>query len=122
MITSCSEVQSADDCIAHGNRQITHTLIVDDIRLQSLSAMCRGEGPAQTSAAAAGGHDEHVAWHAEDEWMDEYRDADVRGSRERSAPSARPGMAPEEEALIQVTASPRVTSHLHVTSGNIDCH
>ncbi len=33
--------------------------------------------------------------------MDEYRDAASRGYREHE-PAARPGMAPEEEALIQV--------------------
>ena len=66
----------------------------------------------QAVASAAGGQ-EKVGWRADDEWMDEYRAADSRGTRDLYAPSARPGMAPEEEALIQVP--PRV----HINAGGI---
>ena len=44
-----------------------------------------------------------LGWRPEDEWMDEYRDADNRGTGQHDAASVRPGMAPEEEALIQVS-------------------
>lgn len=53
---------------------------------------------------------QQVGWHADDEWMDEYRAADSRGSKDASAPSARPGMAPEEEALIQVSSCVHVNA------------
>ena len=43
-----------------------------------------------------------AGWRAQDEWMDEYRDAASRGNREQDLGSVRPGMAPAEEALIQV--------------------
>lgn len=49
----------------------------------------------------AGAH-QQVGWCADDEWMDEYRAADSRGTRDVNMSSVRPGMAPEEEALIQV--------------------
>ncbi|DBA91680.1 TPA: hypothetical protein ACH3X1_003280 [Trebouxia sp. C0004] len=45
-------------------------------------------------------HSHQVGWRTGDEWMDEYRDASSRGNRQHES-SARPGMAPEEEALIQ---------------------
>ncbi|DBA93258.1 TPA: hypothetical protein ACH3X2_003549 [Trebouxia sp. C0005] len=42
-----------------------------------------------------------VGWRrTEEEWMDEYRDASSRGNRQHEH-FVRPGMAPEEEALIQ---------------------
>ena len=59
------------------------------------------EGP-QAAALPAGGQ-QQIGWRAEDEWMDEYRAAESQSTRDTNAPSARPGLAPEEEALIQVT-------------------
>lgn len=60
--------------------------------------MAEGE---QAGASTAGAN-QQVGWCADDEWMDEYRAADCRGTRDTSTSSVRPGMAPEEEALIQV--------------------
>ena len=70
--------------------------------LQSGLCKCRQQpGSAEATAASGRAHGQQVGC-TEDEWMDEYRDADTRGSRERNVFLARPGMAPEEEALIQV--------------------
>ena len=46
-----------------------------------------------------------VGWRSEDEWMNEYRDDAGRLIQEPDAASARPRMAPEDEALIQVSLS-----------------
>ena len=56
----------------------------------------------QAVALTAGGQ-QQIGWRADDEWMDEYRAADSQSTRDTNASSARPGLAPEEEALIQVT-------------------
>lgn len=60
------------------------------------------EGEQAGASTAEAGANQQVGWRADDEWMDEYRAADSRGMRDLNASSTRPGMAPEEEALIQV--------------------
>lgn len=47
-------------------------------------------------------HGAQVGLPAEDEWMNEYRDMASRSKEQQGGGSARPGMAPEEEALLQV--------------------
>lgn len=73
-------------------------------------ATCRQMQEGEQAAASAAGGQQQVGWRADDEWMDEYRAADSRGSRDVNAPSARPGMAPEEEALIQVSSNVHVNA------------
>lgn len=56
----------------------------------------------EQAGASTAGANQQVGWNVDDEWMDEYRAADSRGTRDVDMSSVRPGMAPEEEALIQV--------------------
>lgn len=67
----------------------------------------------QAVALTAGGQ-QQIGWRADDEWMDEYRAADSHSTRDANAPSARPGLALEEAALIQVTLYVDADWVLHV--------
>ena len=94
----------------------TYNANVDDIRINRYEykykysimhwhvCSCRQMQEGGQAVAATAGGQGQVGWRADDEWMDEYRAADSRGSTHADAPSTRPGMAPEEEALIQVSS------------------